>query len=168
MLKLLLRLIKNLILYTLIIVLSVIIRQFIGFNVVDGESMQPLLSDGDILFGYKVDPEKLTRYDVVTFYDPEDPSQLLVKRVIGLPGDEITLKEDDVYINGEQETLLYHTPTFDEQTTVTHTVPEGHVYVLGDNRHNSRDSRLLGMIPFDTLYFHEIVRLWPLDSVKSL
>lgn len=83
------------------------------------------------------------RGEVVIFHWPDKPSELLVKRVIGLPGDTVTVTQDAVYINGKK--LIESNPDIAKTNGYavgTFHVPEGHYFMLGDNRTNSDDSRL--------------------------
>lgn len=100
---------------------------------------------GDRIFGNRLaylfdDPE---RFDIVIFKYPDDESQRFIKRVIGLPGETVEIREGKVYINGSDTPL---DDSFTPETPVgnfgPYTVPEGCYFMLGDNRNNSRDSRM--------------------------
>ena len=104
----------------------------------------PILT-GDRIFGNRLaylfdDPE---RFDIVIFKYPDDESQRFIKRVIGLPGETVEIREGKVYINGSDTPL---DDSFTPETPVgnfgPYTVPEGCYFMLGDNRNNSRDSRM--------------------------
>lgn len=129
--------------------------------VVDGASMQPTLEDHDQLLVTNIgEPE---RFDIVVFHATEKKDY--IKRIIGLPGDHIAYKNDVLYINGEaykEPYLAKHkqkikngvlTSDFELQNTAvnSYTVPKGHVFVLGDNRRISNDSRYIGAIPIDNI-----------------
>jgi len=124
------------------------------------------------------------RGDVVVFRLPSDPRINYIKRVVGLPGDTIVYQEHQLTVNGEQMSLIKHPDTelsesawiFIENldgreheirisrpesrsTERTYTVPEGHFFMMGDNRDNSQDSRFIGEIP-ETHLVGEAVRIW--------
>lgn len=111
---------------------------------VPSESMEKTIMTGDRFFGNRLaylfdDPE---RFDIVVFKYPDDESQLFVKRVIGLPGETVEIKDGKVYINGSEtpldDSFTPETPTGDYGPYV---VPDGSYFMLGDNRNHSGDSR---------------------------
>lgn len=148
------------------VVLAAIIVLFVARAfTVDGPSMQPTLHTGERLLIDKVtyrlrDPH---RGDVVVFRYPSDPRQYYIKRVVGLPGDEIRITGGLLHINGtaihEEYTIG---PIFGEYGP--YTVPDGRYFVLGDNRNNSEDSRShrVGAVPRDLIIGRALVRYWPL------
>lgn len=128
-----------------VIVVVLIVNNVLLINArVPSESMEKTIMTGDRFFGNRLaylfnDPE---RFDIVVFKYPDDESQLFVKRVIGLPGETVEIKEGKVYINGSD------TPLDDSFTPETpmgnygpYVVPEGSYFMLGDNRNHSGDSR---------------------------
>ncbi|WP_213423292.1 signal peptidase I [Bhargavaea massiliensis] len=159
--------------------LAAIIRYFLFTPiVVDGESMMPTLEDGDKMIvnkiGYSIGgPE---RFDIVVFHAPEQKDY--IKRVIGLPGDHIEYRDDQLFINGEaydepyldeyKEAVTDGTLTEDftlEEKIQRETVPEGHVFVMGDNRRFSKDSRHIGVIPFDEIIGSTSLIFWPMEDI---
>ncbi|EMR07538.1 Signal peptidase IB [Bhargavaea cecembensis DSE10] len=159
--------------------LAAIIRYFLFTPiVVDGESMMPTLEDGDKMIvnkiGYTIgEPE---RFDIVVFHAPEQKDY--IKRVIGLPGDHIEYRDDQLFINGEaydepyldeyKEAVTDGTLTEDftlEDKIQRETVPEGHVFVMGDNRRFSKDSRHIGVIPFDEIIGSTSLIFWPMEDI---
>ena len=111
---------------------------------VPSESMEKTIMTGDRFFGDRLaylfsDPE---RFDIVVFKYPDDESQLFVKRVIGLPGETVEIKEGKVYINGSETPL---DDSFTPETPIgdygPYVVPEDSYFMLGDNRNHSGDSR---------------------------
>lgn len=142
--------------------------------VVDGESMMPTLEDGDRMIvnkiGYEVgEPD---RFDIVVFHAPEKKDY--IKRVIGVPGDHIAYKNDQLYINGKpqpepyldayKKDIIEGTLTEDftlEELTQMEVVPEGHVFVMGDNRRYSKDSRIIGVVPMEEIIGSTKVIFWP-------
>ncbi|PLR78894.1 signal peptidase I [Bacillus sp. V3-13] len=161
------------------IVIFAFIRTFFFSNyIVEGESMMPTLGDGNKLvvnkIGYQIGD--LERFDVIVFHANEQEDY--VKRIIGLPGDEIEYRDDQLLINGKkiEEPYLdrYRMEIPGEKLTgdftlreITgeETVPEGKLFVLGDNRRGSWDSRQFGFIDADQVVGEVNLRYWPLDEM---
>lgn len=143
--------IKELIPYVVIVIVVVLIRTFIVTPVqVDGESMYPTLLDNQLLLLKKYD-HSYERFDIVVFKYNDSK---LVKRVIGLPGETISYKDNILYINNKKIdniSLDSYTYDFDLKELGFDTIPEGYYFVLGDNRTNSLDSRAIGLIPEDSI-----------------
>lgn len=122
------------------VVLGLLIKKFIMFPVyIPSSSMEPTLNVGDRLIVTRVyNPEHLERNDIVVF-DSDELGKTLIKRLIGLPGDKISIEDGIVYVNGEkinQDYVEYPQSTYQEFV-----VPEGKYFFMGDNRDNSYDSR---------------------------
>ena len=140
------------------VVLAFVIRQFIvELYVVDGPSMRPTLQSRERLvvnkFIYRMrEPE---RNEIIVFRYPRDPSRDFIKRVIAVPGDTIEIKD-----------ILEKTLT----NYPLSTVPAGHIFVMGDNRNNSEDSRFadVGFVPYDLVKGKAMVVFWPVAEAKSL
>lgn len=152
------------------------IRTFLFAPVsVEGDSMNPTLLHEDRLILNKVGD--IERFDIVVFPSPEDPSTQFIKRVIGLPGDEIEYRDQVLYLNGNeveetyvdlsQETAeaaeFYNSDFTLASLEGVEVVPEGQLFVLGDNRVNSKDSRAFGFIDSDSVTGSTSLRIWPLD-----
>ncbi|KFN01732.1 signal peptidase I [Bacillus clarus] len=151
-------------------------------SLVQGESMMPTLENNERVLvnkiGYSLNG--LDRFDVIVFHGKEGYD--LVKRVIGLPGDTVEYKNDVLYVNGKamEEPYLKEfkektssgsmlTPDFTlEQKTGKTKVPEGQVFVLGDNRAVSKDSRMFGFISEDEIVGKGQAVFWPLQQVRAL
>ena len=120
---------------------------------VQGIAMEPALKDGDrIIIDRSVDP--LKRGDIVVFYYPADPTKSYIKRIVGLPGESIEIREDKVLINGSALDEPYVTPANNRvrsSRSEIH-VPDGAYYVIGDNRDNSNDSRMWGPLQRKFIY----------------
>lgn len=135
---------------------------------VDGASMEPTLQTGE-----RVGIEKVTRYfqdfeygQVVVVHYPSMEGNY-VKRIMGLPGDKVQVTDSTVYRNNIplEEDYINPLPYPD---TEEFTVPEGHIFVMGDNRSNSLDSRMVGPIPFEDIVGHGIGIFWPLDKLGGI
>lgn len=113
--------------------------------------------------------DKITRGDVIDFYVPSADKYYL-KRVIGVEGDIVEIKEDRVYVNGEMlEEDYVSTKITEPHSNVTRwEVKEGHVFVLGDNRSNSTDSRDLGLISRKDIVGKIVLRYYPLNRFGGL
>ena len=154
------------------IVLALLIRTFIvELYIVDGPSMRPTLQHDERLvvnkFIYRVrSPE---RGEVIIFRYPRDPSRDFIKRVIAVAGDTIEIKEGRVYVNDE----ILHEDYIAEKTRTEYpkvTVPEGTLFVCGDNRQNSLDSRSsdVGFLPLENVKGKASLVFWPFDEFKTL
>ncbi|MCM3651134.1 signal peptidase I [Metabacillus litoralis] len=131
---------------------------FVDYKV-EGVSMQPTYEEGRLLSINKLGLyfDSINRFDVVVFYPPNS-AEIYVKRVIGLPGDEIHYKDDQLYVNGKviKEPFLQTREKTDvtkltgnftlEEITDKRKIPEGYIFVIGDNRLQSRDSRHFGLV----------------------
>lgn len=141
---------------------------------IPSESMEPTLQTGDRVLVNKLsyDLHDVNRGDVVVFERPpnEPPSEVhdLIKRVVGLPGDTVEGVDGVVLVNGEpldESYLASGTITSPFSAVV---VPEDHVFVMGDNRGNSRDSRFFGPIDESLIVGRAFVIVWPLGRVGGL
>ena len=136
---------------------------------VGSESMVPTLQVWDRLLINKLayDIEGPERGDIVLFRDPEGGEEPLIKRVVGLPGDEISLRDGKLLMNGELQREPYvarRACVSDAPRTCSFgpvTVPKRHVFVMGDNRAHSYDSRFFGPIPEEALIGKALFRFWP-------
>jgi signal peptidase I len=123
-----------------------------GTVVFEGVSMLPGIRHGDRLSVLRFDrgPElELSRGDLVLFLYPGDPEKTYVKRLVGLPGETVELRDGVVFVNGRELAEPYVDPQFNtarDSSPPLH-VRERHYYVLGDNRDNSADSRSWGLVP---------------------
>lgn len=154
------------------VVLAMVIRTFVVEPyMVDGPSMKPTLQHqqrlvvNKFIYHFRA-PEK---GEVLIFKYPKDQSRDFVKRVIAVPGDTLEIKDGNVFVNGElqHEDYILNKCRGDYPKV---TIPEGHIFVMGDNRNNSEDSRFpdVGFVPFDLLKGKAMVVFWPLSDMKAL
>ncbi len=109
------------------------------------------------------------RGDIVVFESVDDPDQDLIKRVVGLSGDRIAVRSGRLILNGEPQQEPYTNKKFPDSTFFAPTtVPKGHVWVMGDNRANSSDSRVFGPLPKKNIEGEAFLRFWPLDRIGGL
>jgi signal peptidase I len=147
------------------IVLAVVL--YFGINAlsarvrVDGFSMTPTLQNGEYILinrlAYKTGQP--ARGDIIVFSLPADNGQDLIKRVIGLPGETVNINNGSVSINGVklQETYIAQDPLYYGEWTV----PDGYLFVLGDNRNDSRDSHQWGLLPLENVIGKSVLIYWP-------
>ena len=140
-----------------------------NLSVVRGSSMAPGIHDGDRIvvdeFSYLF--TDIDRGDIVVLRYPLDPNLDYIKRVVGLPGDMITMSGGKVWINGEQLEERY-TLERDPYTRLVEVVKEGHYFVLGDNRLHSSDSREFGQVEAGLVRGKVDLRLWPFERIGLL
>lgn len=141
---------RELLSYIKIIVIAIgiayICNQFIIVNAkVPTGSMKDTILEDDRLIGFRLSYlfSKPQRFDVVIFKFPDDETQNYVKRIIGLPGDVVEIKQGHVFVNSEEleESSYIREPMIDNNQDMTYCVPEGHYFMMGDNRNSSLDSR---------------------------
>ncbi len=147
------------------LVLSVVL--FVGINAitarirVDGESMVPALVSGEYVIvnrlSYRLGSPQ--RGDIIVFHFPRDPKEEYIKRVIGLPGDEVEVRGGQVYINGQPLNETYLKVKTDYIGSWR--IPADQLFVLGDNRNNSSDSHDWGTVPMDYVVGKAILVYWP-------
>jgi signal peptidase I len=147
------------------LILSVVL--FVGINAVsarirvDGDSMVPTLASGEYVIvsriSYRLSAPQ--RGDIIVFHFPGNPQEEYIKRVIGLPGDEVQVKSGQLYVNGQLLNEIYINVKMDY--TGSWHVPAGQLFVLGDNRNNSSDSHDWGTVPMDYVVGKAILVYWP-------
>jgi signal peptidase I len=138
---------------------------------VEGTSMQPELLDQERIFVNKFvyHFEEIHRGDIVVFWYPKDPSKSFIKRVVGVPGDLVAIRDGHVYINGELLQERYVPRGYQDFDSYPPTrVKDGHYYVLGDHRNASNDSRSWGLVPRRFIYGKAVFRYWPVEKAGFL
>jgi signal peptidase I len=137
---------------------------------VSGTSMVPTLHNNDRVAVEKISVKmnKFERGEIIIF-DPGDKGKgIYIKRIIGLPGDTVEIKNGKVYVNGvklKEDYLKPGTVTTDDMKL---TIKKGEIFVLGDNREVSEDSRYIGPIPIKNIKGHAIFRLFPFNQMGKL
>lgn len=152
---------------TVVIALAValLIRAFVvQVYLVEGESMEPTLHTAERLmvnkFIYRLRPP--APGEVVVLQDPAQPRRELIKRVIAVAGETIEVKKGVVYINGKPIKEPFKNNTFTtNENFPPFTVPEGKIFVMGDNRGRSLDSRMIGAIPLKKVEGEAFFLFWP-------
>jgi len=131
---------KELGIYISTIIICVFLTKVVFMiNYVPSGSMYPTIHRQELLLSSRVSTHKINRYDIVVFQYPDDPSELFIKRVIGMPGDKIEIENGSVYANGKKlRDDFVKNKSYDSGTYV---VPKNSYFMMGDNRPNSIDSR---------------------------
>lgn len=171
------KLIKELIPYVVILVIVVLFRTYIATPViVRGDSMLPNLKDKEMLILSKITYRlsSIKRFDVVVLDESKIDSsdKLIIKRIIGLPGDYIEYKDDVLYINGKEVKENYDRDVTDdfklENICACSKISKDKYLVLGDNRSISKDSRYIGLIDKKYIKGKAIFRLFPLNKMSKV
>jgi signal peptidase I len=153
--------------WTILMLLLVFVAQPV---VVEGTSMLPTLHEGERLIVNKLIYYKIKGYswghlergDVVVFWYPRDPDKNYVKRIIGLPGDTVEVRNGIVYVNGQVMHEFYLDGNYNqaESNLSPKKIDDHYFFVMGDNRDNSSDSRIWGLVPEKYIYGKVFFRFW--------
>ena len=138
---------------------------------VEGTSMMPWLEDQERIFVNKFiyRLEAIQRGDVIVFHFPLDPKKSYIKRVVGLPGDEVSFVNGRLVLNGEIANEPYVLPEYSDSSSYPVVeVPEDHFYVLGDHRNTSNDSRTWGTVERGFVIGRAVFSYWPFERIGSL
>jgi signal peptidase I len=151
-------------------VLSLLVAAFfMRLPQVSGLSMEPLIHSGEYVlintFAYRIGTPR--RGEIVAFRHEGDAREVFIKRVIGLPGDRIRIDRGRVYVGGAKRDEPY-VQDADDRSVPEITVPPSSVYVLGDNRANSEDSRSFGPVSDDRLIGRAVAGVWPPRMLGAL
>lgn len=167
------------------LVLVFLIRWFLFKPfIVDGPSMRPNFVTGERVIVNEIlyDIRQPERGEVVVFHVPSEGRDF-IKRVIGVAGDTVQVEGDVLTVNGEvvnetyiQEAIdsahannmLYNNRNFPNDQITEGTVPEGHLFVMGDNRSDSTDSRMIGYVPLEDVVGRADLVFWPIQNVKFI
>ena len=162
--------------FAISLILFLAVYLFLAFpEIVVGTSMEPTLSQGERLLVERITPKmnKLTRWDVVIFNPPGNNSIDYVKRIVGMPGDSLIIKDCQVFLidGGKEEKLnsdflSVGTCTAGDSKLIN--VPSDSFYVLGDNRAHSADSRVFGPLKKDRISGKVFLRFWPLGKFSKI
>ncbi|HYU21677.1 MAG TPA: signal peptidase I, partial [Candidatus Dormibacteraeota bacterium] len=138
---------------------------------VEGTSMAPLLSDQERIFinkfVYRFEP--IQRGDVVVFWYPLDHSKSFIKRVVGLPGETVQIRQGAVYVDGKVVPEPYVPPQYEDPSDFgPKLVPPDSYFVMGDHRISSNDSRVFGAVASRYIYGRAVFAYWPVDHFGSL
>jgi signal peptidase I len=155
------------------IALTILIFLAIHFTVqnyqIDGTSMTNTLQNGQFVLVNKVAylfhaPE---RGDVIVCHEPDEPGRDVIKRIIGLPGDKITLNSTDVWVNGVKLNEPYIREKYNPRADTIIVQPDQY-FVMGDHRQDSKDSRYFGQVPRDFIVGKAVFVYWPLNQWQMI
>jgi signal peptidase I len=150
------------------LVLYFLIDLFMGRVRVENISMEPTLMPGQFILvnkmAYRIGD--FHRGDIIIFHYPRNPSEDYIKRVIGLPGDTVEVRNNMVYVNNQALNEAYIAA--EPQYFGSWKVPDDQVFVLGDNRNQSSDSHSWGFVPHNLVVGRALVVYWPLENMKIL
>ena len=163
--------IKEILSIIVVIIIAVIIKIFVFSPVkVNGNSMVPTLNDGDYMIlneiGYRMNG--LKRFDIVV---ANINGEMLIKRVIGLPGEKVEYAYNKLYVNGENviENFKHDdTDDFSFSELDAEVVPENHYFLVGDNRGNSKDSRIIGFVPANKIMGKANFVIFPFNKIGTV
>lgn len=156
--------IKELLPYIIILIIIIIVKKYFFTTIlVNGDSMNSTLKENDVMildkFSYRI--KDIKRFDIVVV---NSSNTKLIKRVVGLPGEHIKYENNELYIDGKKIKDNYGTGiTYDFELDIEE-IPEDYYFVLGDNREDSIDSRVIGLIHKDNILGHATFRLYPLNK----
>jgi signal peptidase I len=138
---------------------------------VEGTSMMPRLANHERIFinkfVYRFEP--IQRGDIVVFWYPLDPTKSYIKRVVGLPGETVSIRDGRVYVDGKELHQQYVPASYlDHQNYPATLVEPNHYFVLGDHRESSNDSRVWGAVDRKYIYGKAVFVYWPVSQMGSL
>ena len=171
----------------IVVVVVLVVNNVVLINAkIPSESMENTIMTGDRIFGFRMayglnfdffgkhisyktkDPE---RFDIIIFKFPDDESQLFIKRLIGLPGETVEIRDGHIYIDDSSEPLEdVETKEYMVGNYGPYTVPEGCYFVMGDNRNDSKDSRywINPYVSKDKILGKAVFRYWPITKMKTI
>ena len=138
---------------------------------VEGNSMQPRLHDSERVFVnkflYRI--SDIERGDIIVFWYPGNTSKSFIKRVIGLPGETVEIRDGLVRLDGRPYREPYVPPEFEDRSDFGPVlIPENHYFVMGDHRNTSKDSRSWGTLSANLIFGKAIFRYWPFSRIGSI
>ena len=165
------KIVKNILSYVLIIGIAILIKLYVFSPIrVNGTSMVPTLNDGDIMFlneiGYHLNG--LERFDIVVV---NSNGEKIIKRVIGLPGEKVEYRNNKLYINDQEVAENFKhktTKDFTLEDIKVDVIPKNYYFVVGDNRPNSKDSRIIGLIHKSQIMGKTHFVLFPFNRIGSV
>lgn len=153
-------------------IVGVIFKMILMLGFVPSGSMEGTIKTGSILISerYGISAENLERYDILVFTPPDCPNETYVKRLIGLPGETIEVKNGKVYADGVELDSSFKKGPQNRRGDGVYVVPEGCYFFLGDNRNNSKDSRFWNekYVPLANIQAKAKFVIFPFEYAGSL
>ena len=156
------KLIKEYVPYIVILVVILLVKNYVVSPIiVNGDSMDSTLKDGDVMILNKMySTEDIERFDIVVI---KYEGRYIIKRIIGMPGDEVKVEDNTLYINGKIYVQDYLDKETETENFLVKEVPENHYFVLGDNREVSLDSRSFGPVSAEDIEGKAIYTIFPFN-----
>lgn len=154
------------------VILIILFQTTFMLSYIPSSSMEPTIITGNVVLStrYDVKEENLERYDILTFVAPDDPKITYIKRLVGLPGETIEVKDSKVYADGVELNDSFIKESQNQIGDGIYEIPEGCCFVMGDNRNNSRDSRFWDTpyVPVEDIQAKAKCIIFPFSDMGSL
>jgi signal peptidase I len=163
--------VKTLLLYAALAAAIIITFNFIiMLNLIPSGSMENTIMTGDVILATRFDKQNISRYDIVVFIPPDDPDELYIKRVIGLPGETILVEDGKVYADGVELDDSFIAEEMKTSGDGTYEVPEDCYFMMGDNRNHSLDSRFWDTkyVPLENIVAKAKLRVFPFTTFGDI
>lgn len=158
--------------YAFLVSLFIVFKAILMLSFVPSGSMESTIRSGSLLLAtrYDVKAEHLQRYDIIVFTPPDSPKETYIKRLIGLPGETIEVKNGKVYADGVELDSSFKKGPQNRTGDGVYKVPEGCYFFLGDNRNNSKDSRFWKekYVPLESIHAKAKYIIFPFADAKAL
>ena len=162
-----LKLVFSYLLFAIIVI--IIFKTLLMVSIIPSSSMEGTIMKGDIVLAtrYGIDADEIERYDILIFTLPDEPNTTYIKRVIGLPGETVEVKNGSVYVDGVEIDDSFVRNPMNRKGDGVYIVPEGCYFFLGDNRNQSKDSRFWKQkyVPLDNIQAKARFIIFPFESV---
>lgn len=154
----------------LILAFFLIFNYVLMLSFIPSGSMEGTIRTGDVLISSRYDKTDVERYDIMTFIPPDHPEDLYIKRVIGLPGETITVRDGEVYADGVRLDGSFVPEKMGTYGDGIYEVPEGCYFMLGDNRNHSLDARYWHekYVPAENMVAKARLTVFPFQNIGSL
>lgn len=155
---------------TIFVVVWILFHSVFMLAIVPSESMEDTIMTGDLLFATRYNVDQIGRYDIVVFRAPDDPDIYYIKRVVGLPGETIKVKDGKVYADNQLLDDDFVKEKMDTAGDGIYEVPVDCYFMMGDNRNSSTDSRFWDTkyVSSELLTAKAVFRILPLDSFGTI
>lgn len=153
-----------------IVIVVAVFRTVFMLCYIPSSSMYNTLHINDLVIGTRFNRKDIHRYDIMVFTPPDKQDSYFIKRVIGLPGETIVVRKGNVYANGKKLKKSFVRSMNDTSGDGVYKVPQGHYFMMGDNRDNSNDSRfwIHKYVPLDNFTCKAQYVVYPFSRAKSL